>query len=286
MKKKLAAVLLTGTLGIILAGCSNTKVSTSKTTYQPDGMTAVVKGKTDNQNHLTYQINHGKKQHVSVNDREFVFQVPAADHDQKVTITAENGGKKSSATVTVKSKKPLAKYQDVQQKFNQVIVMSQIPKQDLQVLQQAQKVNLHDPTQLMKNQALLKQAQQAQTKMKQVKSQTVNQQIKATATGLTNLIDNDAFTLRANIQDGQLMGGTFIIPTATFKHKEQAKQFGMTFMAFNQAIGADGKQVMKDFRKETKSQNKSQTTSKTIKNNGITYSVGFSKTDLYIYITR
>lgn len=286
MKKPIVLSAMIASVGLLLSGCTNTKITMNKSSYEPDGMTAVVKGHTDKHNHLTYQIDNGAQHKLAVNDDEFVLQVPANYHDQKVKLTATKDGQKSIKTVTVKKTKPLAKYDDVCQKYNQMIVMSQLSKKELDTLEAAKKVDTNDPMTMMQNQELLKQAQQVKSKISQIQKDSADQELKTDKKGLTNLIKTNAYTLRGNIQDGQLMGGTMIIPTNSFKDKTKSKEFGTTFVAFSQAIGADGKQVMHEFEKETKSQNKTQTTSKTIKNNGITYSIGFSKTALYIYITR
>ena len=43
---------------------------------------------------------------------------------------------------------------------------------------------------------------------------------------------------------------------------------------------------MKQFAKETKDQKDSQTTMKTIKSNGVKFNVGFSTSNIYVYITK
>lgn len=132
----------------------------------------------------------------------------------------------------------------------------------------------------------MKQAQQVEQKVQQLQSTTKSKQLPAQLNGIHNVVDNSAYTLRLNVQNGDLMGATMMIPVKSFKDKAQAQQFGTAFALFSQALGADGKQVMHEFESKTKNQDKTQTTSKTIINNGIKYSIGFSTTELYVYITK
>lgn len=284
-KKTISLLAIASGCILFLSGCSNTKIETSKQEYQVDGMTAVVKGKTDSNNTLTYQIDGGKKHQLQIKNREFVFQVPGKDKNQKVKLTAKHGSQTTTKVVTVKKQEPLSKnYQEVCEKFEQTISMSQLSQSELEVLQKAKNIDTQNQSEVIKNQDVLRQAKEIQTKIAKSGSNSIS--LKKNASGITNLIKNQTFTLRANIQSNQLISATIIVPTSNLKNKDKTKQFGTAFVAFSQAIGANGKEVMEEFEKETKSQNNSQTTSKTIKNHGVTYSVGFSKTDLYIYITK
>lgn len=285
MHKKLGIILTAG-LSLLLTGCSKVSLSTTAKTYSPDEMVAVVKGHTANHNTVTYQIDNGTKQHVKVRDKTFVIQVPASDRQQKVKITAAHDGQQQQQTVTVNAAKKLGNYQQIVQKYNQMVVMSKLSPQEVQTLKTAaalKKASSSPNPQLMQQ---MKQAQQVEQKVQQLQSTTKNEQLPVQLSGIHNVVDNSAYTLRLNVQNGDLMGATMMIPVKSFKDKAQAQQFGTAFALFSQALGANGKQVMHEFESKTKNQDKTQTTSKTIINNGIKYSIGFSTTELYVYITK
>ena len=285
MHKKLGIILTAG-LSLLLTGCSKVSLSTTAKTYSPDEMVAVVKGHIANHNTVTYQIDNGTKQHVKVRDKTFVIQVPANDRQQKVKITAAHDGQQQQQTVTVNAAKKLGNYQQIVQKYNQMVVMSKLSPQEVQTLKAAaalKKASSSPNPQLMQQ---MKQVQQVEQKVQQLQSTTKNEQLPVQLSGIHNVVDNSAYTLRLNVQNGDLMGATMMIPVKSFKDKAQAQQFGTAFALFSQALGANGKQVMHEFESKTKNQDKTQTTSKTIINNGIKYSIGFSTTELYVYITK
>ena len=285
MHKKLGIILTAG-LSLLLTGCSKVSLSTTAKTYSPDEMVAVVKGHTANQNTVTYQIDNGTKHSVKVHDKTFVIQVPASNQQQKVKITAAHGGQQQQQTVTVNAAKKLGNYQQIVQKYNQMVVMSKLSPQEVQTLKAAaalKKVPSLPNPQLMQQ---MKQVQQVEQKVQQVQSTTKSEQLPAQLAGIHNAVDNAAYTLRLNVQNGDLMGATMMIPVKSFKNKALAQQFGTAFALFSQALGANGKQVMHEFESKTKNQDKTQTTSKTIINHGIKYSIGFSTTELYVYITK
>ena len=285
MHKKLGIILTAG-LSLLLTGCSKVSLSTTAKTYSPDEMVAVVKGHTANQNTVTYQIDNGTKHSVKVHDKTFVIQVPASDQQQKVKITVAHAGQQQQQTVTVNAAKKLGNYQQIVQRYNQMVVMSKLSPQEVQTLKAAaalKKAPSSPNPQLIQQ---MKQAQQVEQKVQQLQSTTKSEQLPAQLNGIHNAVDNSAYTLRLNVQNGDLMGATMMIPVKSFKDKAQAQQFGTAFALFSQALGANGKQVMHEFESKTKNQDKTQTTSKTIINHGIKYSIGFSTTELYVYITK
>lgn len=285
MHKKLGIILTAG-LSLLLTGCSKVSLSTTAKTYSPDGMVAVVKGHTANHNTVTYQIDNGVKHSVKVHDKTFVIQVPASNREQKVKLTASAGNKQQQQTVKVKAVKSLGNYQQVVQKYNQMVVMSKLSPQEIQTLKTASA--LKNPKDSMNSQMMqqIKQAQQVEQKVQQLQSTTKSEQLPVQLNGIHNVVDNSAYTLRLNVQNGNLMGATMMIPVKSFKDKSQAQQFGTAFALFSQALGANGKQVMHEFESKTKNQDKTQTTSKTIIDHGVKYSIGFSTTKLYVYITK
>lgn len=285
MHKKLG-IILTAELSLLLTGCSKVSLSTTAKTYSPDGMVAVVKGHTANHNTVTYQIDNGVKHSVKVHDKTFVIQVPASNREQKVKLTASAGNKQQQQTVKVKAVKSLGNYQQVVQKYNQMVVMSKLSPQEVQTLKAAstlKKAPSSPDPQLMQQ---IKQAQQVEQKVQQLQSTTKSEQLPVQLNGIHNVVDNSAYTLRLNVQNGNLMGATMMIPVKSFKDESQAQQFGTAFALFSQALGANGKQVMHEFESKTKNQDKTQTTSKTIIDHGVKYSIGFSTTELYVYITK
>lgn len=285
MHKKLGIILTAG-LSLLLTGCSKVSLSTTAKTYSPDGMVAVVKGHTANHNTVTYQIDNGVKHSVKVHDKIFVIQVPASNREQKVKLTASAGNKQQQQTVKVKAVKSLGNYQQFVQKYNQMVVMSKLSPQEIQTLKAAstlKKAPSSPDPQLMQQ---IKQAQQVEQKVQQLQSTTKSEQLPVQLNGIHNVVDNSAYTLRLNVQNGNLMGATMMIPVKSFKDKSQAQQFGTAFALFSQALGANGKQVMHEFESKTKNQDKTQTTSKTIIDHGVKYSIGFSTTELYVYITK
>ena len=285
MRKKLGIILTAG-LSLLLTGCSKVSLSTTAKTYLSDEMVVVVKGHTANQNTVTYQIDNGTKHNVKVHDKTFVIQVPASDLRQKVKITAAHGGQQQQQTVTVNAAKKLGNYQQIVQKYNQMVVMSKLSPQEVQTLKAASALkkapSVPNP-QLMQQ---MEQVQQVKQKVQQLQSTTKSEQLPAQLNGIYNAVDNSTYTLRLNVQNGDLMGATMMIPVKSFKDKAQAQQFATAFALFSQALGANGKQVMHEFESKTKNQDKTQTTSKTIINHGIKYSIGVSTTELYVYITK
>ena len=136
MHKKLGIILTAG-LSLLLTGCSKVSLSTTAKTYSPDEMVAVVKGHTVNHNTVTYQIDNGTKHSVKVHDKTFVIQVPASDQQQKVKITVAHAGQQQQQTVTVNAAKKLGNYQQIVQKYNQMVVMSKLSPQEVQTLKTA-----------------------------------------------------------------------------------------------------------------------------------------------------
>src|SRR5699024_4738492 len=225
MHKKLGIILTAG-FSLLLTGCSKVSLSTTAKTYSPDEMVAVVKGHTANQNTVTYQIDNGTKHSVKVHDKTFVIQVPASDQQQKVKITAAHGGQQQQQTVTVNAAKKLGNYQQIVQKYNQLVVMSKLSPQEVQTLKATSALkkapSVPNP-QLMQQ---MKQVQQVEQKVQQLQSTTKSEQLPAQLSGIHNVVDNSAYTLRLNVQNGNWMGATMMSPVKSFKDKAQAQQFG------------------------------------------------------------
>ena len=76
-----------GALTFLLAGCGKTTLSTTKTTYKPNGLVAAVKGKS-NVKKVHYQLDGGQTKTATVRNHTFVIQVPTKTTRQTVKIKA------------------------------------------------------------------------------------------------------------------------------------------------------------------------------------------------------
>lgn len=293
MKKLLLGAL--GLLTVTLAGCSNA-LTTNKSTYHPTALTAVVKGDAKTK-HVTYQVNDQAKHQVKVAAGTYFFQVPAAPKDQTVKITAGSAHK----TVTVKATTKLATYQTFAKQYNQLVTASYLPTKVQKQLQTAQKTQAQtkkklaalaktDPaaaaTAAKQQQAA---AQKLQAQLATAKQKAHDQLLPTRASdGVQNLVTTKDATVRANVQDGQLMGLALIVPTKQMKTKNGQKQFGTTFALLGTTLKANPKTVIKKFEKVLKDakSNSSSTNTKTIHSNGIRFNTGFSTDHLYIYMTK
>lgn len=291
--------LLLGTLGLLaltLAGCSNNQLTTKKTSYHPTALTAVVKGNASAKR-VTYQIDQGPKQSVKVHSGAYFFQVPAATKDQTVKISAGSAKK----TITVKKVRALGNYKTLAAKYNQMVVASYLPTKVQKQLQNAQKTQAATKkkmTALAKTDpaaaAAAMQQQQAAAKQLQTQMDTAKKKAKdqllptTTKDGVKNLTATKYTTVRANVQDGKLMGLAMITPTKQMKTKTGQKQFGTTFALLGTTLKAKPKYVINKFEKVLKDAKKksTSTTTKTIESNGIRFNTGFSTDDLYIYMTK
>lgn len=282
MKKIITAVSALA-LSLVLAACGN-KLTTTKSTYHQDGMVAVIKGEASGAKQVRYKSANvqGTKK---VNSGTFAFSVPVTASKQNVKITAGN----LKRTVTVSAATPLADYQTAANKYNMAVAMS-----TLTAAEQKQVAAFKAPTKA--SLAAMTPAEQASTMqaaamvkslMTKATNATKEQQLPATVKdGVHQVLKTGVVRVRANADGKHLMGYTMIIPVKAMKNKTQAKQFGTTLALLGTSAGADAKKVMKQFAKETKDQKDSQTTMKTIKSNGVKFNVGFSTSNIYVYITK
>lgn len=293
MKKLLLGAL--GLMALTLAGCSNT-LTTKKTTYHPTALTAVIKGNTKAK-HVTYRIDHGATKTAKVTAGTYFFQVPAAAKDQTVKISTANAHK----TVTVKATPALQAYPKFAASYNQMVVASHLPQKTQKQLQTAQKDQAKTKQKLA---ALAKSnptaaataakqqraaAAQLQAKLAKAKRQAKNDLLPTKVNdGVQNLVTTKATTIRANVQDGKLMGLALIVPTHQMKTKTGQKQFGTTFALLGTTLKAKPKYVITKFEKVLKDakSNSTSTKTKTIRSNGIRFNTGFSTDHLYIYMTK
>ncbi|WP_056968959.1 hypothetical protein [Lacticaseibacillus thailandensis] len=281
MKKILTAISALA-LSMVLVACGN-KLTTTKSTYHQSGMVAVIKGEASSK-HIHYRAanQQGTKK---VNSGTFAFSVPITASKQRVRITAGD----LKRTVTVTAATPLADYQQAANKYNMAVALS-----SLTTAQQKQVTSFKAPTKA--SLATMTPAEQASTMqaaatvkalMTKATNATKSQQLPShVSDGVHQVMKHGVVRVRANVDGKHLMGYTMIIPVKAMKNKADAKQFGTTLALLGTSAGANAKTVMKKFAKETKDQRDSQTTMKTIKSNGVKFNVGFSTSDIYVYITK
>lgn len=323
MFRKTAMVAVTaGALALLLAGCGKTTLSTTKTTYKPNGLVAAVKGKS-NVKTIHYQLDGGQTKTAAVHNQTFVIQVPTKTTRQTVKIKAGS----DTTTVHVQGAKKLAGYQKMATTYNQALIASKLSKSDQKAAKKLQAEGAALKKQQATIQAKVKQAQaqikaggtaavtgaktlQAQqtaaaqlktqaaslqttqkqvaaamaTAKKQVKSQLLP--TKTPRNGITNVLTTKDYKIRLNVQKGDVLGAAMIVPTKAFKNKTRQKNFGTAFALMTTTTGANAKTVMKQFQKETKDNNGSTTTINPITSKGVRFTIGVSAADLYIFMTK
>ncbi|MCG0835424.1 lipoprotein precursor [Lactiplantibacillus plantarum] len=323
MFRKTAMVAVTaGALTFLLAGCGKTTLSTTKTTYKPNGLVAAVKGKS-NVKKVHYQLDGGQTKTATVRNHTFVIQVPTKTTRQTVKIKAGS----DTTTVHVKGAKKLVGYQKMATTYNQALIASKLSKSDQQAAKKLQTEGAALKKQQATIQAKVKQAQAqikaggtaaatgaktlqaqqtaaAQLKTKAASLQTTQKQVEAAmatakkqvksqllptktpSDGITNVLTTKDYKIRLNVQKGDVLGAAMIVPTKAFKNKTRQKNFGTAFALMTTTTGANAKKVMKQFQKETKNNSGSTTTIDPITSKGVRFTIGVSTSDLYIFMTK
>lgn len=303
---------------LLLAGCGRAKLSVSDQHLKADGLAVTIKGET-NQDHVTYQINHGSKKNARVKQSAFTVMVPVQTKKQTVQLTA--GSQKE--TVTVGKVKALGKYTAIKRSYDQGLVMTHLSSKDQQTLdalgkkgQQLKKqsqlvqqkvaaakkklaqgdsaaaLELQEQAtagQKLQQQAAELQKQQSalQPKLAQAKKATKDDRLPNSAqAGIHNLVDQKNFLLRANVKGDQVNALVLAVPVKAIKDKAQAKTFFTKFALISSSVGADPQAVMKQFKKQSDSKQSTKTTAKTIHSNGVAFSIGISSDRLYIYLNK
>ncbi len=308
-----------GALTFLLAGCGKTTLSTTKTTYKPNGLVAAVKGKS-NVKKVHYQLDGGQTKTATVRNHTFVIQVPTKTTRQTVKIKAGS----DTTTVHVKGAKKLVGYQKMATTYNQALIASKLSKSDQQAAKKLQTEGAALKKQQATIQAKVKQAQAqikaggtaaatgaktlqtaaAQLKTKAASLQTTQKQVEAAmatakkqvksqllptkmpSDGIKNVLTTKDYKIRLNVQKGDVLGAAMIVPTKAFKNKTRQKNFGTAFALMTTTTGANAKKVMKQFQKETKDNSGSTTTIDPITSKGVRFTIGVSTSDLYIFMTK
>lgn len=318
MKRKFRLILSAALLSVVLVGCGKATLSVDHKSYAPSGMTAVIKGHS-NQKKVQYRINNGSQKKQAVKDGGYAITLPAKPYKQTVKLNA--GGRKAS--VVVKKSPAIMSYAKFTAAYNQALMGSVLSKKDQAAAMKLQKQG----AQLQKQSAKLKadskaaqaklkagdlsaqatlaslaqqggklQAQGAQLKQTQAKlapafakakQQVADDTITAKArTGVYNLKKTATATVRGNVDKGQLIGATLMVPTSSLKSKKAAKTFMKELAVLTGSVGADTNTVLKGFANKANKKNSNQTTTSTIRSKGIDFDLGYSKTTLYIYVTH
>lgn len=311
-----------GALTLLLAGCGKTTLSTTKTTYKPNGLVAAVTGKS-NVKKVHYQLDGGQTKTATVHNHTFVIQVPTKTTRQTVKIKAGS----DTTTVHVKGAKKLVGYQKMATTYNQALIASKLSKSDQQAAKKLQTEGAALKKQQATIQAKVKQAQAqikaggtaaatgaktlqaqqtaaAQLKTKAASLQTTQKQVEAAmatakkqvksqllptktpSDGITNVLTTKDYKIRLNVQKGDVLGAAMIVPTKAFKNKTRQNNFGTAFALMTTTTGANAKKVMKAFQKETKDNSGSTTTIDPINSKGVRFTIGVSTSDLYIFMTK
>ncbi len=281
MKKLLTAVMGLGVL-LTLTACGN-KLTTTKTTYKQSGLVAIVKGDVSGADKVTYTVG-GTTGKVKANGGTFAITLPMTDKKQTVHLTAES----QKQTVSIAAAKTLGNYKKAATAYNQAVIGSALPASIQKQLQAKQPTKAEiakmTPAEQM---AMATQAKELQAKYAAATKATKDQQLDLNAKdGISQVLKNDNAIVRANVANDELVGFALIVPVKILKDSKKAKTFGTTLALLGNAVGADAETVMKKFSKAIKDQNSSQTTMDTIKSNGVKFDVGYSTTNLYIYITK
>ncbi|MFD1428865.1 hypothetical protein [Lacticaseibacillus mingshuiensis] len=285
MKKQKILLAATAGLLFLLAGCGQ-KLDTSKTTYQQDGMVAVIKGSASGHKTVSYQADTTSGT-AKINSGSYVISIPTSTKAQQVKLTAGD----TTKTVTVKAAKSLGTYSKVAATFNQAIIATALPKsvqaqlKSAATAKQPTKAELAAMTEAQRA-ALVKTQTELKAAMDKATAATKDQQLPTSVDGLKQVLKTTGGTVRVNVQDGQLMSAVDIVPIKALKDKKLQEAFGVQFGVLANAVGADATKVGKKFQDATKNANSSSTTIDTIVSNGVKFDVGYSTTELYIYLTK
>ncbi|MTV83125.1 hypothetical protein [Secundilactobacillus folii] len=316
--KKLGLLISAALLSLVLAACGKPSLTVAHQQYTPSGMTAVIKG-TTNQKKVQYQINGASAKTAKINNGAYAITLPAKPYKQTIKIKSAN----KTVTTTIAKSPAIMAYIRFKTAYNQTLMATALSKKD-----QATALGLQaQGAKLKQQQAKLQaQAKAAQAKLKSgdtsaattlsrvsqegtqlktsaaqlkatqaklapalavAKKQVAGKTIKADAkTGIYNLKSTKSATLRGNVDKDQLVGVTLMVPVSALKSTKAAKSFMTELAVLTSSVGANTKTVLNGFKNKANKKNSSQTTTSTIHSKGIDFDLGYSKTMLYIYVTH
>ncbi|MFD1486273.1 hypothetical protein ACFQ5J_13660 [Lacticaseibacillus baoqingensis] len=280
--KKIVLLALSLAAVVSLSACGQ-QLTTTKKTYHPDEMVAVIKGTAKGHSQVRYQAATAKGT-AKVNSGSFVLSIPPKTTAQTVTIKAGS----QQTKVTVASAKAIGTYQTVAKSFNQAVIATALPPA---IQKQMQTATTPDPSAIAKmtpaQKAAMAQQQQAmQQALVKAQQATKAQQLPLTASGLKQVLNTDGGQVRANVQDGQLISITDVVSTKAMKDKKSSAAFATQFGLLAHAVGADAKTVGKALTKTIKNAASGETNTDTITSHGVKFNLGLSADHLYLYITK
>jgi len=103
---------------------------------------------------------------------------------------------------------------------------------------------------------------------------------------ISNLISTKKLNLRANLAGDKVLGMAMMVPVSSLKHKKDLKPFIMSFSVLTDSVGGNAKYVLKEFQKSAKAKKSTSTTAPKFHSNGITVSLGYSTSILYVFVTK
>lgn len=306
MKKILSLLIAAAFLMIALSGCGTPTLTVSNHHLNANALAVTVKGKS-NQNQVHYTVNNGPKKSVKTDSGAFVISVPTKNYQQTVKLTADG----KHQTVTVAKAKVVASYQKMRASYNQALTGSALSMKDQKLAagMAKQAAQLKKQSQALKSSkdtsvaAMQKKAQQAvalkqeAAKLKQTQAQlapamkrakaSVEDQLlpKKPQTGIHNLISTNKMVLRANLNGDKVLGIAMMVPVSSLKHKSELKPFIVSFSVLSESVGANSQHVLKEFQKQAKAKKSSSTTAPKFHSNGLLFSLGYSTSTLYVFIT-
>lgn len=319
MKKLSRLALVLAFAALFLTGCGQDKLSVSDHHLEADGLAVVIKGKT-NQDRVSYQIDNGPKKSVKSDSSAYTVMVPVQEKEQTVHLTA--GSQKE--TVKVAKTKPLGSYSQIKQKYDQGLVITKLSAKDQKAVMAMQKQGQQlkeqqariqkkvaadqkavAQSQDQKAAADLQKQAQAGAKLKQEARELQQQQkdlkpklaqaekaakkdqLPAKAKdGIHDLQQQKDFRLRANVTGDKVNALAVIVPVKTMKNKTQARDFILKFSTLASVVGADPKEVLKQFKKQMNTDRSTKTTTKSIHSKGVDFRIGISADHLYIYLLK
>ncbi|GHP13373.1 hypothetical protein YK48G_07980 [Lentilactobacillus fungorum] len=308
MTKKLIGLLMTAaSLILFLSGCGAPTLTVANHHLSANALAVTVKGKS-NQKQVHYQVNNGSTKTAKTQNGAFVISVPTK-HDQQ-TVKLTTAGKHQK--VTVEKAAVVSNYAKMQKAYNQALTGAALSKKDQQLAAQLAKqaAQLKKSSQALKankatgmaamqqktKQAAALQQQAQQLKQRQAQLAPAMKQAKANVAaqllptnpkdGVHNLISADKLTLRANVDHNQVLGIAMMVPVSSLKHQKDLKPFITSFSILADSVGANAKHVLKDFQKAAKAKKSSSTTAPTFYSNGVRFSLGYSTTTLFVFVTR
>lgn len=307
MKKLIGLSVAATSLMLILSGCGKPTLTVSRHHLRANALAVTLKGKS-NQKHVDYTVNGGSKKTVKTNSRAFVISVPTKDYQQTVKLSADG----RHQTVKVAKAKVVGSYKAIRTSYNQALTGAALSKKDQQLARQmakqgaqvkkeaqqlksgktdsvaAMQAKAQKAAALQKQTAQLKKMQaQLAPAMKRAQASVKDQLLPANPKNdISNLISTKKLNLRANLAGDKVLGMAMMVPVSSLKHKKDLKPFIMSFSVLTDSVGGNAKYVLKEFQKSAKAKKSTSTTAPKFHSNGITVSLGYSTSILYVFVTK